>query len=172
MGVSIVLMSKFFPFFFPLPQLSSFRSPRWTQMLIVRRYIPPRQNWPSGGPRASSPLITALHPAPRTHLSAQSSDSYYEDVDPRFSPPPQTVGLASTTNNGAMVPAPLMPGGGRMGSPVGGVGGGPGAGRMGSPDGSERGEGRWGGGGQGQQRQGGRNVLDSNSDFALPGGRM
>lgn len=68
-----------------------------------------------------------------------------------------------------MVPAPLMPGGGRMGA--------------GSPVGSERSEGqRWGGQQQQQghqhhqqqqgQQQGRRNVLDGNADFALPGGRM
>lgn len=78
-----------------------------------------------------------------------------------------------------MVPAPLMPGGGRMGagSPVGGAGG---VGqRMGSPAGSERSEAqRWGGQQQGQQQQqqgrrgGGQNVLDGNADFAIPGGRM
>ncbi|OBT49748.1 hypothetical protein VE04_09877 [Pseudogymnoascus sp. 24MN13] len=147
----------------------------------VDEYIPPRQNWPSGGPRASSPLTTGptgLHPVPRAHLSQQSEGSYYEDVDPRFSPPsPHNVGLASSQGGSGpgMVPAPLMPGGGRMGpSPVGG------AGRMGSPVGSERSEGqRWQGqGGQQQQQQqqgrmgGGRNVLDSNADFAVPGGRM
>ncbi|OBT64510.1 hypothetical protein VE03_05299 [Pseudogymnoascus sp. 23342-1-I1] len=137
----------------------------------VDEYIPPRQNWPSGGPRASSPLTTPLHPVPRTHLSQQSEGSYYEDVDPRFSPPPQqqqqNVGVA-TTQGGSVVPAPLMPGGGRMGagSPAGGGGGR----RIGSPAGSERGEGqRWAGGGQ---QQGRRNVLDGNADFALPGGRL
>lgn len=145
------------------------------ELTRTHRYIPPRANWPSGGPRASSPLTTALHPAPRAHLSQQSEGSYYEDVDPKFSPPsPHAVGLASSSGAGAggnsgvgMVPAPLMPGGGRMGSPVGG--------RIGSPAGSERGEGqRWGngGGGGGGQQQGRRNVLDSNADFALPGGRM
>ncbi|OBT86803.1 hypothetical protein VE02_03911 [Pseudogymnoascus sp. 03VT05] len=155
----------------------------------VDEYIPPRQNWPSGGPRASSPLTTGttgLHPVPRAHLSQQSEGSYYEDVDPRFSPPsPHTVGLASGGGGGGgggpggggpgpgMIPAPLMPGGGRMGggSPAGG------AGRMGSPARSERSEGRgWQGQGQGGQQQGrmggGRNVLDSNADFAVPGGRM
>lgn len=167
MGVNIVLMSKF-PAFSPwgLPSPPCFA----TTQSNSSRYIPPRQNWPSGGPRASSPLTTALHPVPRAHLSQQSEGSYYEDVDPRFSPPPQNVGVATTQGTG-MVPAPLMPGGGRMGagSPVGGMGGG--GRRVGSPAGSERSEGRWGGGGGGGQ-QGRRNVLDGNADFALPGGRM
>lgn len=78
---------------------------------LNRTYVPPRAAWGEEG--RFSPLNPAAQPAelpsPTSHRRVNSSDNYYEDVDPRFAEQqPVTASL---------IPAALAPGGYSNGNP-------------------------------------------------------
>ncbi|KAG9231265.1 SUR7/PalI family-domain-containing protein [Amylocarpus encephaloides] len=74
-----------------------------TSRYSTDEYVPPRQVWGAGAAGRSSPLNHSQTPELPTRTAIpqrrESSDNYYEDVDPRFAEPPP-----------AQVPSALAPG--------------------------------------------------------------